>query len=534
MVLFDCASAGEEDSLPESMHKAAKRVLGLLGEWLSDERFSASRLVLLTRGAVAAVPGEDVPGLEQAALWGLVQSAQAENPEQFVLVDHDGEQSSWRALSGALRSGESRLALRGGEVLVPRLERIAQEQMAAEGSVPSVGSVSPDDLGTAAADVFDRDKTVLITGGTGGLGALVARHLVSEHGVRHLLLVSRSGRSAVGVEALEAELAALGAKVTVTSCDVSEREQLEQLLGSIEPEHPLGAVFHTAATMDNGLVESLAPEQIDDVLAAKADGAWYLHELTAHLSLSAFVLFSSIAGLFGGPGQSSYAAANLFLDRLAERRHAQGLAATSVVWGLWNEAGAGTELGHAEVRRVVGSASIGMLPSQEGLELLDLAIAGSDPVVMAAPLDMSILRAEARSGAVSAPLRGLVHVTPRQASKGEDGSLAHRLAALAPEERPDMLRDLVRAETATVLGLSSANAIGLDRAFKEMGFDSLAAVELRNRLGALTGVRLPATVVFDYPSARSLAEYLFGKLDQGGISTGPSVDHVLEEIERMV
>jgi acyl carrier protein len=315
---------------------------------------------------------------------------------------------------------------------------------------------------------------------------------------------------------------------------VSAREQLEQLLGSVEPAHPLGAVVHTAAVVDNGLIDSLTPEQVDDVLAAKADAAWHLHELTAHMDLSAFVLFSSIAGLFGGPGQGSYAAANLFLDRLAERRRAQGLAGTSVVWGLWSEAGAGTELGRAEVRRVVGSSSVGMVSSEEGLELLDLAIAGQDPVVLAAPLDVAILRAEGRAGTVTPLLRGLVPVATRQTSAGEASSLARRLAATAPEERAGVLRELVRAETAAVLGLASPSAVGLDRAFKEMGFDSLAAVELRNRLGTVTGIRLPATLVFDYPNSRSLAEYLLGRLDHDGISTGPSVDHVLQEIERMV
>ena len=540
LVLFDCASAGGEDRLPLSMHAAAKQVLAALQEWLSDERLSASRLVLLTRGAVAAVSEEDVPGLEQAALWGLVQSAQAENPGQFVLVDHDEHQSSWQALAGALRSGESRLALRAGGMLVPRLERIARERASAQDSASREDSAwqedpgSQDDWIAAEAGAFDRDRTVLITGGTGGLGALVARHLVSRHGVRHLLLASRSGRSAAGVDELEAELTALGAQVVVASCDVSVREQLEQLLGSIEPAHPLGAVVHTAGVADNGLIGSLTSERVDEVLAAKADAAWHLHELTVPLELSAFVLFSSIAGLFGGPGQGSYAAANLFLDRLAERRRAQGLAATSVVWGLWSDAGAGTELGRAEVRRVVGSSSIGTLSSEQGLELLDLAIAGQDPVVLAAPLDMAILRAEARAGTATALLRGLVHVAAHQAPAGEGRSLARQLAATALEERPGVLRELVRTETATVLGLSSSSAIGLDRAFKEIGFDSLAAVELRNRLGAVTGMGLPATLVFDYPNPRSLAEFLLGELDQDGISTGPSVDHVLQEIERMV
>ncbi len=523
VVLLDCTSPPANECLPASMHSSAQRALEAIQEWLSAERLVACRLVLLTRGAVAALPGEELPGLADAALWGLVQSAQVESPERFVLMDHDDEQGSWNSLCGALASGESQLALRAGEVLVPRLQRVCP---AAQAEDPSSG-----DAVSGGWDAFDPDTTVLITGGTGGLGALVARHLASEHGVRHLLLVSRSGFAAPGVGELEAELAELGAKVTIAACDVSMREQLELLLGSIEQAHPLGAVVHAAAVVDNGLVDSLTPNQLERVLAAKADAAWHLHELTAHLKLSAFVLFSSIAGLFGGPGQGNYAAANLFLDRLAERRRADGLVGTSVVWGLWSEAGAGTELGRLEVRRVTGSSSIGTLSSEHGLELLDMALACEEPVVLAAQLDMAVLRSEARSGAVVPLLRGLVNVAPRPASDGSV-SLSRRLAELDPQERLGALIELVRSEAAGVLGLTSPTAVGPVRAFKEAGFDSLAAVELRNRLGAVSGVHLPATLAFDYPNPQALAEYLLGELDQD-VTGSSSVEHALEEIERM-
>jgi acyl transferase domain-containing protein/acyl carrier protein len=523
VVLLDCALPPEDERLPASMHASTAWLLDVLQQWLSDERLLAARLVLLTRGAVAADRTEDVPGLPGAAIWGLVQSAQTENPNRFVLVDHDDARSSWGALCGALAGGESRLALRAGEVLVPRLQRISA-------ALPQEGS-GPHNARPAGWDALDPHATVLITGGTGGLGALLARHLAREHGVRHLLLASRSGSAAQGVAELEAELGELGASARVAACDVSVREQLELLLGSIDQAHPLGAVVHTAAVIDNGLVDSLAPAQLQRVLAAKADAAWHLHELTAHLNLSAFVLFSSIAGLFGGPGQGNYAAANLFLDRLAEHRHAHGLAATSVVWGLWGEAGAGTEMGRLELRRVAGSSSIGTLSSERGLELLDLAVAGEDPVVFAAELDMSALRAEARSGAVVPLLRGLVRVASRPASDGS-ASLSRRLAALDPQERLGALIELVRNEAARVLGLPSSAAVGPARAFKEVGFDSLAAVELRNRLGAASGVRLSATLAFDYPNPQALAEYLLGELDQS-VAGGSSVEDALEEIERM-
>jgi acyl carrier protein len=224
----------------------------------------------------------------------------------------------------------------------------------------------------------------------------------------------------------------------------------------------------------------------------------------------------------------------VFLDRLAEHRRAQGLAATSVAWGLWSEAGAGMQMGPLELRRVVGSSSMQMLSSAHGLELFDLAVAGEEAMVLAAQLDMSILRSEISSGTVVPLLRGLVHVPARSTATPERRSLARHLASLPQEERIEALLQAVRVESAEILCLASPKAIGPARPFKELGFDSLAAVELRNRLGALTGLPLPATLVFDYPTSRELAEYLLGQLAQEGASTEVSVDHALDEIERMM
>ena len=528
-VLVDCATPLSADGLPASLRAGVNRALETLQAWLADERLAGARLVLLTNGAVAAHTGADVPGLSEAAVWGLAQSAQAENPGRFVLVDHDREQSSWGALAGALACGEPRLALRAGRVLVPRLTRVARGGVAAHEET-TVG----EDAAVGGACAFDPHKTVLITGGAGGLGALVARHLVAEHGVRSLLLASRQGSEAAAADELAHELAKLGAKVTIAKCDVSVREQLEQLLDSVDEDRPLGAVVHTAAVADNGLVDSLTPERIDRVLAPKADAAWHLHELTAHLELSAFVLFSSIAGIFGGPGQGSYAAANLFLDRLAEHRRSQGLSATSVAWSLWSEAGAGTQLSEIDVRRVVGSSSLGMLTSEQGLELFDHAVTGEDAMVLATPLDLSVLRTEARTGDIVPLLSGLVHVAAQQTSIVENDSLARRLVSMTDDEREAVVLAVVRAEAAQVLGHSSLEAIDPACAFNEAGFDSLAAVELRNRLGTVTGLRLPATLVFDYPTPRELAGYLLEEMAQDGDGTAASVDRTLDEVERMV
>ncbi|HEX8689430.1 MAG TPA: SDR family NAD(P)-dependent oxidoreductase, partial [Solirubrobacterales bacterium] len=186
---------------------------------------------------------------------------------------------------------------------------------------------------------LDPERTVLITGATGGLGALLARHLVNEHGARHLLLVSRSGPEAAGATELRAGLEELGASARIEACDVSDREQLKALIDSIEDEHPLGAVIHAAGALADATIESLTDEQVERVFAPKADAAWHLHELTRDADLSAFVAFSSAAGIVGGAGQGNYAAANLFLDALAHKRRAEGLPAPSIAWGLWETAG---------------------------------------------------------------------------------------------------------------------------------------------------------------------------------------------------
>lgn len=528
VVLLSCVShdaQADDERLLAAAHAGVQRALGAAQAWLAEERLSSCRLVLLTEQAVAVDPTEGLAGLADAPLWGLVQSAQSENPGRFVLVDHDGTRLSWEALAGALGCGEPRLALRQGSVLACRLERSARTGFAEDGS---------QDGGGARAGLFDPAKTVLITGGTGGLGALLAEHLVCEHGVRHLLISSRRGADAPGADDLQAKLVEMGAQVTVAACDVSARDQLELLLESIDEEHPLGAVVHAAAAMENGLIDSLTPERVERVLGPKLDGAWHLHELTEHMDLSAFVLFSSIAGLFGGPGQGAYAAANIFLDRLAEYRRARGLAGTSVAWGLWSEAGGGTSLGQADLRRVVGSAGMAMLPSDHGLELFDAAVAGEDAMVLAARLDMAVLRAEARTGEIPTPLRGLVPA-PAPRPNAAESSPALRFASMSEQERGEATLELVRANAASVLGLSSAKAIAPERAFREAGFDSLAAVELRNRLATITGLRLPATLIFDYPTSAELAGYLAAAFSQEATaSSGVYLEEALGEIERLI
>ncbi|WP_254878880.1 type I polyketide synthase [Streptomyces sp. NA04227] len=352
---------------------------------------------------------------------------------------------------------------------------------------------------------LDPDGTVLITGGTSGLGALFARHLAGQHGAKHLLLVSRRGPAAEGVSELVAELVELGADARAVACDVADRDQLAALLGSLE--HPLRAVIHSAGVLDDGVIESLTPEQVERVMRPKLDAALHLHELTADMDLSAFVLFSSLAALIGSPGQANYAAANAFLDALAARRRTEGKPAGSLAWGLWGDAtGMTGELGDAELARLE-RMGVAALSNQLGLELFDAAQQLDEAVLVPARLDQAALRAQAQSGLLPPLLRGLVRATARR-TEAVGGSLADRLSAVDPEEWEQLTLDLVRAQVASVLGHASAEAIDPERAFKELGFDSLAAVELRNRLTPATGLRLPTTLVFDHPNPLAVARYL--------------------------
>ncbi|MCX5010952.1 SDR family NAD(P)-dependent oxidoreductase [Streptomyces sp. NBC_00555] len=487
-VVFECAAPDEEE-VPAAVHGLSHRVLAVVQAWLADQRFARASLVVVTRGAVAVGYGDPVD-VCQAPVWGLVRAAQAENPGRFVLLDTDGSADLGRVPA----QGEPELAVREGRVFVPRLVRVTS---AATGPEP----------------VWDAAGTVLITGGTGGLGALVARHLVTGHGVRHLLLAGRRGAEAPGVAELVLELEESGAQVSVAACDVSDRDALAALLGEVDPAHPLRGIVHAAGVLDDAVVTSLTPERVSGVLAPKADAAWHLHELTEGLGLTAFVLFSSIAGTLGSTGQANYAAANAFLDALAADRRATGLAATSMAFGLWDtEGGMGTRLGAAELERMRQSGTPA-LPADRGLALFDAALHSGLAATVPVRLDLGVLRAHADE--TPALLLSLVRGPGRRATRTGSGSpaLRGRLAGLTGADRAAAVLDLVRTTVAAVLGHASGDAIEPRRAFDELGFDSLTAVELRNRLDGATGLRLPATLIFDYPTAEAAAAYVRELLD---------------------
>nr|WP_215911699.1 type I polyketide synthase [Streptomyces coffeae] len=525
---FDAGVPGELSA--DRVRAAAHRALRLAQAWQSEERFAGSRLVFVTHGAVAVRSGERVPDPACAAVWGLVRAAQSENPDRFVLLDLDDQEASFVVLPQLLAGAEPQLAVRAGRAFAPRLARVRAER-AADGSGPDAA-----DEGTSASPVWTPEGTVLITGATGVLGSLVARHLVAEHGVRHLLLTSRSGRAATGAAELADELTALGASVRLAACDAADRSALAELLATVPAEHPLTGVVHVAGALDDGVLGSLTPERVDTVLRPKSDAAVNLHELTRELPLTAFVLFSSAAGVFGAAGQANYAAANAFLDALAQHRRAAGLPAASLAWGLWVERSAMTgHMDDSDVQRL-NRSGVAALTSAEGLALFDLAVArtavagdagaDADPLLVPMRLDLAALQAQAASVGTPALLRGLVRVPARRAADpasgggaGEPGQmpLGQRLAGLTATEQLRTLTELVRTHTATVLGHDSVDPVEEGHAFLELGITSLTAVEIRNRLNHVTGLTLPATLLFDHTTPAALAGHLRTQVVPGAV-----------------
>ena len=432
------------------VHEVVHRVLVAVQE----ER--ESRLVVVVDGS----------GPVGSAVWGLVRSAQSESPGRFVLVDGDVD-----AVLPYLGGDEDEFVVRGGEVLVPRLVRAGQAEPVVLGG------------------------TVLITGGTGGLGREIARHLVGR-GVRRVVLASRRGLAAEGVGELVAELG-----VEVVACDVTDRDAVFELVGGIED---LCAVVHTAGVLDDGVVGSLTPERVSGVLAPKVDAAWYLHEATRELDLDAFVLFSSFAGIIGNAGQASYAAANGFLDGLARLRREAGLPGVSLAWGPWVPSGGMTGgIGGADLERMARGGMPAMTVEQ-GLALFDAALGGG-PVVVPVRLDLRVLGNQPELPTI---LRGLVRTRARRAAVADASGWVQRLAGLSAGEQRELVLELVRGQIAVVLGHAGADTIDPDKAFQDLGFDSLTAIELRNRINTILGVRLPATVLFDYPTANALVDHV--------------------------
>ncbi|MFE3317484.1 type I polyketide synthase [Nocardia sp. NPDC059195] len=506
-VVVQVSGAGSPDVV-DTVHRLVHQALSLARDWLAQESLAAVPLVILTRGAV--VDDGPLTDLAAAPVWGLLRSAQAENPGRFVLVDIDDSSNLGAVLAGVLESSEPQVRLRNGTFGIPQVVRLSE----------------PDDI--EAPPAWSPEGTVLITGGTGVLGGLVARHLAARHGVAHLLLLSRSGSRAPEFPRLEDDLVALGAKVTAVACDAADPEALAKVLAGIPSEHPLTGVVHAAGTISDGLLTTLTAEDVDRVLHAKADVAWNLHRSTRESDLSAFVLFSSVAGIFGGPGQSNYAAANVFLDALAEQRRREGRAATSVAWGLWEQRSGITDaLTDSDIARIARDG-FGQVSERVGIEILDTAVGLRRSGAVATPLDLEVMRTQETR--ILPVLRTLARKSTRPvafATPDEAESVADRLGRLPREQWIGVLQDLVIGRVASVLGHRDLTDIHVDSEFTELGFDSLTAVELRNELNTATGLRLPGSAVFDHPTASALAAHLLQNLTNSAVEPD-SVDFAAE------
>nr|AXL05659.1 type I polyketide synthase [uncultured bacterium] len=485
------------------------RVLGVLQAWLTAD--GETRLVVVTRGAVPVGPVADPAA---AAVWGLVRSAQAENPDRIVLLDldpaaggSDGTAGIDPVLGAVLASGEPQVAVRGTTFAVPRLARV-------------------DDRAAGPA-VFGPEGTVLVSG-AGTLGTVVARHLVTRHGVRRLVMASRQGPDADGMAELVAELGDQEARVAVVACDMSDRDQVAALLD----EHRVTGIVHTAGVLDDGVLGTLTPGSLARVFAPKVDAVGHLDELTRDRDLDAFVVFSSGSGVFGSPGQGNYAAANAFLDATMATRRAAGLPGLSLAWGLWEQAtGMTAHLGGADQARMSRGGVVAMTAA-EGMALFDAALGADQALLVPVKLDLRDVRGR---GVVPHLLRGLVRAGRQQARAASpgDGGLVARLAGLAEAEQEALLLDLVRGQAAAVLGHTGSGAVRADTAFRDAGFDSLTSVELRNRLREQTGLKLPATLVFDHPTPLVLTRHLRAEL---GISDDAlsRVHARIEDVEALI
>ncbi|MFD8125781.1 SDR family NAD(P)-dependent oxidoreductase [Streptomyces mirabilis] len=507
------ATDAEPSAAAQELAAAALAELRALIALPQDE--APARTVWVTRGAVGAVDKDTVPGLAQSVLWGLARSARAEHPELgLTLLDLDDSDPADALLTAATHAEEPELASRAGTLLAPRLVRARARDRDATGT-----PVVPDLAGRPA--LVPTDGTVLITGGLGAVGRHIAR-LLAEHGVPRLLLTSRQGPDDPRAAEVAAELTALGAEVEVAACDIADAAAVAGLLDRIGEESPLRGVVHCAGVLADGVVAELTPERLAQVLRPKVDGAAHLHRLTADARLALFLLVSSAAGVVGNAGQGNYAAANVFLDQLAHHRRALGLPGVSLSFGAW--AGEGLAAAHADLDRMARLGHRALTPDQ-GRELVELALRQGAPHLVAWALDLPRLRETATTAATTgdgtaAVWRSLLPA-PRTGRRGGDG-LADRLARLPEAERAERVLALVREEISRALGLRSTESVRPDQPLRELGMDSVTAVELRNRIGARIGAKLPATLLFDHPTAARLAAHLLSTALAAGDRTTPA------------
>lgn len=503
LFVLDATATPRGPFAPSSAYEATRAALGTLRTWLAEPRLADAGFAVVTRGAVVTSAPHAID-LANAPLWGLVRATRSEHADRSVrLVDIDADPASLDRLAAALDPDldERELALRGGVALAPRFGR-------------------PEDA--RAPMSLDPNGSVLITGGTGEIGRRLARHLVVRHGVRHLVLTSRRGDQAPEAAAIAGDLRAAGAvTVAIVAADAADRAALAAALENVPASHPLTAVFHTAGVLDDALVVNLTDDALAKVLRPKIDGAFHLYDLTKDSHLTAFVVFSSAAGIVGSPGQANYAAANAFLDAFAADLRARGVRAMSLAWGLWGgfTGGMSAELSSADLARLKRAGIVAMSEG-EGLALFDASLARPASLLVPAPFDVAAIERAAQDGADVPPmLRGLTRVRGgEKAARGRRGDaslLRARLERVPQNERLSVLTELVCAEAAKVLRVANAEAVPQSRPLRELGLDSLTSLQLRNRIAARTGMRLPSTLVFDRPTPAAIAQFLLEHVNQG-------------------
>ena len=487
--------------------------LHLAQQWVDIDRDTP--LVFITHGAV----GPQITDPAAAAVWGFVRAAVAENPGRFAVIDLEGR-APWSEIVAAIRAGDSQLRVTGEALTAPRVVRVDPD---------SAAHPSGNDT-----ELFDADGTVLITGGTGGIAKLVATHLVTKWGVRNLCLLSRRGPYAPDADAVRAEIEEHGATVEVLACDVADHESLRDAVASVAATQPISMVVHAAAVLEDSTMASMTNDQVENALAPKAGGGWLLDDLFTDGDRPLMVNFSSLAGLLGNAGQANYAAANTALDALSTYRRQRGGRSVSIAWGFWDVASDLTDALDEASRARLARAGISPIDPQQGLAAFDAALRSGRSAV-AVGFQPTVLRSRAAGDALPPVLRGLAGDVPTAfgsaGAEGAGASSAHdlsaELAALEPVKGREKVTDVVAELVGATLGYPSASAVDRDRAFSEMGFDSLTAVELRNRMSAASGLRLTVTTAFDHPTVNLLAAHLYDRI-------APAVPDPTEQIRSML
>ena len=482
----------DEGEPHEGAHRLSALGLGQLQSLLTKP--SSLKVVWLTKGAVSISAEDGAPGLCASPLWGLGRTAHNEHPELDLRLLDVGEAEDLQCVAAALSlKEEQEVAVRAGSLYIPRLVRAA--------APPS-----------QEAALLRTDGAVLITGGLGSLGREVARWLVQEQGVREVILSSRRGADAPGASEAVAELEELGAKATVMVCDVSDGDAVHELLSTLTAQGPLRGIVHAAGVLDDGILSTLEAEQLERVLGPKVDGAWHLHRLSEGQDLDLFVLFSSVAGIWGNPGQGNYAAANAFMDTLAQHRRAHGLKAVSVAWGPWAQGGMVGALSEADQQRIE-QRGLRALSAEQGTALLGAALRASEALSVAVAFNTA--RLQEQHALLPGIFRGLL---PRSAKKrAEESAFRKHLLGLPEAERQPAVLELIRTEAAYVLGVPLLD-VDPEQPLHELGLDSLRALELKNRLCTRLEVKLPATTALDYPTPEALALFL---LQQAELAQAP-------------